>query len=177
MMNSTTQGPVWYFMSQDMNVAGASYKLMNQYQSACRGDASTKCWVDTQYSTLYIGAINPSSTATPAYNLPKGAIHLHPDDTQRAVIGWKAPRAGTFLFSGMIQSLNQCYWYPDGIVWSLKTSTAEVRAPSQIPSMSGITFTQSVTLSAGSMVYLSIDKNGSYVCDGTTVDLIVTTSN
>jgi hypothetical protein len=43
--------------------------------------------------------------------------------------------------------------------------------------MGEITFTQSVTLSAGSMVYLSIDKNQSYSCDGATVDLIVTTSN
>lgn len=181
MMNSSTQGPVWYFMSQDMsqdlNAKGGSYTLMNQYQSSCRNDVSTQCWLNTLYNTLYIGVIKPTTTAPTPYNLPRGAIHLHPDDTQRAVIGWKAPRAGTFLFSGMIASLNQCGWYPDGLVWALKTSTQTLRAPSQVTAMREITFTQSVTLNAGDMAYLSIDKNQSYSCDGATVDLIVTTSN
>ena len=107
-------------------------------------------------------------------------VRLHPNMNRSVAVGWKAPRAGTFLISGNIQDVdNNC---GDGIAWSIQKQNAlntlsNILAPQTIDNGGHTSFAATTAMQAGDMLYLNIDKRGDHYCDSTIIDLMVTTSN
>ena len=107
-----------------------------------------------------------------------GRITMHPGHPglrQNAIIGWRSPVTTSIRLAATIEQ-NQigCAVPQNGVVWSIDQGASTLRsgrlAPGEDVSVEMVT-----PVAAGEPLFLVVDANGDSNCDGTFVDLTLTT--
>jgi hypothetical protein len=86
------------------------------------------------------------------------SVIVHPSEVQPAIVGFRAPRAGTYLVEEASFD-NVDGWCGDGVDWTVQHGSS-VLGSGIAPPRTPVTFSAAVDVAAGDMLYARVGTNG-----------------
>jgi hypothetical protein len=180
---------VWYFLrSSSLAHLPKTYQFLSAYFEPCVSDSFStfadgmSCWQnpDLERGIYRIPLVGINSTFTSqspngVFGIPPRSVFMHPSSSGLAIIGWKSPITGLVDVTGFFSDLDPTG--ATGVIWSvdkggqrLTSGTIDNGGPPQ-------TFTLvRVSVSAGQVLYFTVNPNRDDTSDTTGVDVKITTS-
>jgi hypothetical protein len=157
-----------YMQNNPINTNPAKFTLLPTYQAACNLsrwgmplDKNLNCWQDLA-----------SHAAIMALSKGNPYPYMHPGYVNQIIIRWTSPINGDVSVLGTINSDNAACG--DGIKWFVKTATNNLLAGVLKHGEGRPFFIRILPVKKGSPVYFIIDKNKNNDCDGSSLDLLIT---
>ena len=157
-----------------------SYEVLTEHVTACNGSTpGFEVWQLPGGTGPPIGA-NGADTDQVCGTLTAPAHHgyLHPDSSRLAVIAWTSPITGTVAVTGGLSDDDPNGG--DGIAWSIDAGATTLASGSydnggaqSFADGTGGDALRAVPVTAGNVLYLTVDPRGSYTYDATEVDLTI----
>jgi len=177
---------VWYFLQSKTFVHNPrTYELITTYYEPCVSDAVSHwvdgmpCWQnpvpDSAGYRLPLVGINTLFTTQVVKNFgfPPRSVFMHPSSTGLAIIGWKSPLTGLVNVSGFFSDLDPTG--STGVKWSVDKGSTRLASGTIQNGGAPQTFSlASVSITAGQVLYFTIDPDRDYASDSTGVDVTIT---
>jgi hypothetical protein len=167
---SNNRTGVWAYMQNNpSNTNPAKFSLLPTYQAtACNLsrwnmplDRNLNCWQDLQDGAV----VAAQNKGMPYPWMNTGAVN-------QVIIRWTSPIVGRISVLGTINDDNATCG--DGIKWYFRTTTNVLKS-GIIKNGQGSSFLiQTLSVKKGNPLYLIIDKNKNNACDGTSVQMLIT---
>ncbi len=158
----------------------AGYELLTEHVTACNGSTpGFEVWQLPGGGGPPIGA-NGNDTAQVCGTLtaPAHSGYLHPDPSRLAVIAWTSPVTGTVTVTGGVSDNDPNGG--DGIAWSIDRGATTLASGSydnggaqSFADGTGGADLRDIAVTAGDVLYLTVDPRGGYSYDATRVEFTI----
>ena len=169
---------VWYYMTGPESRTAGAYSLLPSFDPSAL-NLGLQRWsiADEPPSLTYNPSGSPVFNGTETY--PPHGIAVHPNHSSLVIAGWRSPISGRVAIAGSVADLNASYG--DGIRWFVDKGAANL-ASGAIPNggtedfqdgTGGGNLTE-VWVSKGEFLYFIVHRDGTYYCDSTGLDVVIT---
>lgn len=171
---SAPPGSPWSFMQNSSGVSKAeNYILLPYFKADSCNNLPATCWMD-QVSGAHVSVhMKPYTyTANGSFTIAAGNVAFHPGQNSQTVIRWTSPVVGEINILGRVNSVHDSCG--DGVAWSLNQGDTVLQSGSLVRGSGAVFSVSKVPVTQSSAIYLVLDKKANYVCDTSTIDMLIT---
>lgn len=123
------------------------------------------------------GQIIQNQKTIAGFASPPNTIVLHPAPDGLAIVGWRSPFDGKISINGSVSKLQQGCGN-GGIAWSIDQGSTNLTSNLTSGSITATVLNQpfqltNITVHNGDFIYFSIDPQGDFYCDSTSLDVTI----
>ncbi|WP_097302104.1 hypothetical protein [Pseudomonas chlororaphis] len=171
---SSPPGSTWSFMQNSSGVNKAeNYSALPYFKADTCSGLPVTCWQDPVSGAHVSVHFKPYTyTANGTFSIAAGNVAFHPGQNSQTVIRWASPVAGEINILGRVNSIHDSCG--DGVAWSLNLGDTVLQSGSLVRGTGAVFSASKVPVTKSSAIYLVLDKKANYVCDSSTIDMLIT---